>query len=250
MATRSVNQDDLSARLVLSLSRWSLVTALLILACNAFCFAATSAATDSALGQGYGALRQAIHSPVLYRLAWISESLSWLMFGGTLMIFAGLFARRAPIRSACIAASGIGQLITALGAFSQSSVSGRATRYVTAAPTQQAALLQSLLDLQGLIHSAYEIGILLGGVGLLLVAWVAWEWRGFPRWLTLWLAIPGLLGLAFFIFSAADAPSALVFPLAILESIVLIGAYVAVAVTCWRPSATLVASAPSAAAMV
>ncbi len=250
MATYSLNQDNLSTRLVLFLSRASLVTALLILTCNAFYFAASSAATDTALGQGYGALRQAIHSPVWFRLAWISESLSWLMLGGTLIIFAGLFARRTPIRAACIAACGIGQLITALGAFSQSSVSGLATRYAIAAPNQQAALLQSLLDLQGLIHSAYDIGILLEGVGLLLVAWVSWEWKGFPHWLTVWLAIPGLLALVFFILSAADVPSAFVFPLVLVDSIALIGAYVAVAVTCWRPSATLVASAPSTAAAV
>ncbi len=249
MATLSLDQDNLSTRLVLFLSHGALVTATLVLMCNAFYFAATSAAADTALGQGYGALRQAIHSPVLFRLAWISESLSWLMLGGTLIIFAGLFARRAPIRAACIAACGIGQLITALGAFSQSSVSDFATRYAIAAPNQQAVLLQSLLDLQGLIHSAYDIGILLEGVGLVLVAWVAWEWRGFPLWLTVWLAIAGLPGLGFFILGATDAPSALAFALVILGSIALIVVYVLVAVIFWRPSTTLtaeVASAPAA----
>jgi uncharacterized protein DUF4386 len=248
MATRSLDQGNLSARLVLFLSRLSLVIALSILVYTAFYFAATAAATDNAIGQGYGALRQAIHSPVLFRLAWISESLSWLMVGGTLIIFAGLFARRTPIRAACIAATGIGQLITSLGAYSLSNVSGLATRYATAAPNQQAALLQSFLDLQGLTHSAYNIGLLLLGAGFLLVAWVAWERRGFPRWLTVWLAIAGLPGLGFFILGATDAPSALAFALVILGSIALMVVYVTVAVTFWRPSGKLVADVASASA--
>jgi hypothetical protein len=250
MATISLTQDNLTARLSLLASRWSLVTALLILASNAFYLAAGSAATDNALGQGYAALRQAIHSPVLYRLAWASESLAWLMIGGTLIIFAGLFAHRAPICAACIAVCGIGQLLTSLGAFSLSSVSGLATRYATAAPNQQAALLQSFLDLQGLTHSAYAVGCLLQGVGFLLVAWVAWEWMGFPRWLAVWLAIPGLLGLGYFVVSATDAPSAFVFPIIILDVIGLIGVYVAVAVTFWRPLSTLASGVTSTSAAI
>jgi hypothetical protein len=140
-------------------------------------------------------------------------------------------------------------MITSLGAFSSSSIGGLATRYATAAPNQQAALLQSYLDLQGLIHSAYDIGLLLQGAGFLLVAWVAWAWMGFPRWLAAWLAIPGLLGLLFFITGVTDAPSALVFPIAIVQSIVAIGAYLAVALAFWRPSMTLPADTTSAPAM-
>lgn len=249
MNTNALEQDILSARLFRILARGSLVNALLILTYNVFYLTAVSAATDNALGQSYGALRQAIHSPVLYRLAWMSESLSWLVLGGTLIIFAGLFARREPIRATYIAVCGIGQLITSLGAFSLSSVSGLATRYLTASPNQQAVLLQLYLDLQGLTHSAYAVGILLEGAGFLLVAWVAWEWRGFPHWLTVWLAIPGLLGLLYFVLAATDAPTALVFPVVILGSIGLIGVYVAVAVRFWRPSDSVI-SEPTASAAV
>jgi Domain of unknown function (DUF4386) len=247
MAT-SISQDNLSERLFHLLSRLSLVIALSILVYTAFYFAATAAATDKAIGQGYGALRQAIHSPVLFRLAWLSESLSWLVVGGTLIIFAGLFARRTPIRAACIAATGIGQLFTSLGAYSLSNVSVLAMRYATAAPSQQAALLQSFLDLQGLTHSAYDIGLLLQGAGFLLVAWVAWERRGFPRWLTVWLAIAGLPGLGFFIVGATDAPSALAFALVVLGSIGLMVVYVTMAVIFWRLAATVHADVASASA--
>jgi hypothetical protein len=239
MTTSSLAQDNLPARLFLFLSRWSLVTALLILAYFAFYSAAGSAATDNPLGREYAGLWQAVRSPVVYRLAWVSESLSWLMVGGTLIVLAGFFAHRAPIRAACIAVCGIGQLLGSLGAFSLSSVSDLATRYATAAPNQQAALLQSFLDLQAVIHSPFSVGSLLQGAGFLLVAWVAWGWMGFPRWLAVWLAIPGLLGLAFFILGATDAPSALVIPILILHDIGLMSMHVAVAVTFWRPSVSL-----------
>ena len=148
MTTVPLAQDNLSARLFVLLSRWSLVTALTILAYFAFYAAAGAAATNNPLGREYGGLWQAVRSPVVYRLAWVSESLSWLMVGGTLIIFAGLFARRAPLHAAFMAACGIGQLLGSLGAFSLSSVSDLATRYASAAPNQQAALLQSYLDLQ------------------------------------------------------------------------------------------------------
>ncbi len=249
MRTNFVEQSELSARLSRVLSRGSLVNALLILAYFGFYAAAGAAAGDNTLGREYAGLWQAVRSPVVYRLAWVSESLSWLMVGATLIIFGGLFARRAPIRAACIAVCGIGQLLGSLGAFLLSGVSDLATRYANAAPNQQAALLQSFLDLQAAIHSPFTVGILLQGAGFLTVAWVAWEWMRFPRWLAVWLAIPGLIGLVLFVLGATDAPSALVILILVLHDIGLMSAHVAVAVTCWRPSASPVSEASTSAAI-
>ncbi len=248
MTRNALTQDNLTARLFRLWSRGSLVTAFSILAYFAFYAFAGAAATDNPLGREYGGLWQAVRSPVVYRLAWVSESISWLMVGGTLVIFAGLFARRAPIRAACIAVCGIGQLLGSLGAFSLGSVSALAARYASAAPSQQAALLQSFLDLQGVIRSPFYGGILLQGAGFLLVAWAAWEWMGFPRWLAVWLAIAGVIGLVFFVLFTTDAPVALLIPILMLHDIGLMSVYVAVAVTFWRPSSTQVAGAVSEAA--
>jgi len=84
----------------------------------------------------------------------------------------------------------------------------------------------------------------------MLIAWVAWEWMGFPRWLAVWLAIPGLLGLVLFILLATDSPSALLITILMLYDIGRISLSVAMAVKFWRPSATLVGSAASTAAAI
>ncbi len=250
MATYSLNQDNLSDRLFVLLSRWSLVAALSVPAYFALYAVVGAAASNNTLGQQYGGLVQAIRSPILYRLAWLSESLSWLLVGGTLIIFALIFARRAVVRAAFIAACGVGQLTGSFGVFLLSGFSNLAARYTTAPTEQQAFLLQAFLDLRPIIGSPVAIGCLLQGAGFLLVAWVAWEWMGFPRLLAVWLAIPGVLGLALFILIAAEAPATLMVPILLLHDIALIIACVAVAVTFWRRSAKLVADVPNASAVM
>ena len=249
MTTTSLTQDNLSARLLILLSRWSLVTALMILATIVLYSGVGFSATDSALGQEYGELMPAVRSPVFYRLQTLSEGLYWLMIGGTLIIFAGLFVRRAPIRAGFIAACGIGQLTGSLGSLLRANgVSDVAARYAIAAPNQQAALLQSLLDLNRVIEPHYTISTLLLGAGFLLVAWVAWKWLGFPRWLAVWLGIGGLLGFVLFILRAAGSPFPLLLPIILMDVIVLLGQYVAMSIAFWRPSPILVAGAASASA--
>lgn len=249
MTTISLAQNNLSARLLILLSRWSLVTALMILATIVFYSGVGFSATDSALGQEYGELMSAVRSPVYYRLQTLSEGLYWLMIGGTLIIFAGLFMRRAPIRAVFIAACGIGQLTGSLGSFLRANgVSDIAARYAIAAPNQQGVLLQSLLDLNRVTEPHYTISTLLLGAGFLLVAWVAWQWLGFPRWLAVWLGIGGLLGLVLFILRAAGSPSALLLPIVLMDVIALSSLYIAMSVTFWRPSPILFAGAASASA--
>jgi hypothetical protein len=248
MTAISLQPDDLSARLFLTLSRWSLVTALMILATTALYLGGGFTATDRALGQEYAELMQAVRSPVFHRLATLSEALHWLMIGGTLIICAGLFARRAPIRGAALAACGLAQLTGSLASFMRLiGFSDLAARYATAAPIQQTAWLQSFLDLERVIQPHYA-ATLLQGAGFLLVAWVAWRSKRFPRWLAVFLAIAGLLGLVLFILRAAGSPGALLLPIILLGILGLVGVHVAMAVTFWRPPSTLVSGVVSASA--
>ena len=250
MIRNSLTQDNLSARLFLFLSRWSSVTALMILLTTALYSGGVGfAATDNVLGSEYAELFQSVRSSLFYRLETLSETFHWLMIGGTLIIFAGLFARRAPIRAAFIAVCGIAQLMGSLASLLRvSGISDIAARYATAAPNQQAALLQSFLDLNRVIQPHYTAATLLQGAGFLLVAWVAWRWEGFPRWLAVLLAIAGLLGLVLFILRAEGAPPALLLPVILLAVFGLVGLHVAIAVTCWRPSSTLVSAASASVA--
>lgn len=251
MTTVSYSQDNLSARLFFILSRWSLVTTLMLLLTVAlYSGGVGSTVTDSVLGPEYTELFQSVRSPVLYRLDTISETFHWLMIGGTLIIFAGLLMRRTPILAAFTAVCGIAQLMGSLGSLMRSSGIGDiAARYGSTVPDQQFALLQSFLDLNRVIQPHYAAATLLQGIGFLLVARVAWRWAGFPRWLAVLLAVAGLLGLALFVLRAAGAAPTLLLPVIILSAFVLICLYTAIAVTCWRPSSTLVSMTAGAQAI-
>lgn len=243
MITNSLTQDNFSARLFLFLSRWSLVTALMLILTTALYSGGVGfTATDNVLGPEYTELFQSVRSPVFYRLDTLSETFHWLMIGGTLIIFAGLLARRAPILAACTVVCGIAQIIGSLASLlRESGISDLAARYATAVPVQQAALLQSFLDLDREIQPHYTAATLLQGAGFLLVAWLAWRWVGFPRWLSVLLAIAGLLGLALFMLRAAGAPPTLLLPVILLSVFALVSLHAAIAVTCWRPSSTMIA---------
>jgi len=81
-----------------------------------------------------------------------------------------------------------------IGAYARlNGTSELAARYLTAAPDQQAALLQSYLDLQRVVFAHFNAGALLWGIAFVLAASVAWSMAEFPRWLTVLIALPGLV---------------------------------------------------------
>src|SRR5207244_12158234 len=90
---------------------------------------------------GPGAFGAAARDPATFRIAAGIDLTAWLWIGGTLLIFAGLFARSAPIRAAFLAACGIGQLAGLVGGYTMLVVLGDlGAGSAAAAPDQQAAL--------------------------------------------------------------------------------------------------------------
>src|ERR687886_647286 len=80
----------------------------------------------------------------------------WLGIGGTLVAFAAVFARRAPIRATFLAVCGAGQVVGALGGFLRlTATTELAARYAAAAPDAQAALAQAYLTLGQTIGAHY-----------------------------------------------------------------------------------------------
>jgi hypothetical protein len=163
------------------LSRWGLVGGLIYLsgfvlyAILAPSTQASSLPEDLALGTA---------QPTLYRFGMTNDMLDWLVLAGLFLGLAGVFARRAPIRSALLAACAGGQFIGFVGAAMRfKGNTDLAAQYVTAAPDQQAVLLRSFLDLQYVINACFFAGSWLWTVALALVAWLAWERADFPRWL-------------------------------------------------------------------
>src|SRR5262249_31571918 len=122
---------------------------------------------------------------------------SWLMLGGFFITLAAVFARHAPLRATLLATCGMGQVVGLLGAFARlKGTSLLAAQYITAAPDQQAAMLQSYHDLQLFFTSAFDAGALLWGVALVLAASAAWSTAKSPRWLSALIALPGIIELS------------------------------------------------------
>ena len=239
--------NDVSTRWLRFLPRWSLVAALVILALPIVIFGGVGQQpSDNALGEGYAELLQAARSPAMYRLGMTFDALGWLMIGGSLLTWAGVLSRRAPIRAVFIAACGMGQLTGVLGGFMRlNGVSELAKLYTAVSPDQQTIVLRSYLDLWAVINSHFHAGNLIQGVGFLLVAWVAFSLAAFPRWLAVWLALPGLLPVVQFVLVAAGAPFSL--PLIIFHVLVgVVALNFALAVALWRPSPALVSTVAGA----
>lgn len=197
--------------------------------------------SDSAKGQAYAELMQAIRSPVLYRLAMLFDALGWALMGGTLVILAAIVRRDAPIRATLAAACALGLISGVLGGFMRLvGVSHLASLYSSATPDQQTGLLQAYLVLrEDVIGAHFAAGNLLAGAAYVLVAWSLRSLAGFPRWLALWLAIMGMLSLALFVVAAIGTFS---FPLVLLTVLVLTGANFALARTLWNPPSALMSA--------
>ena len=177
------------------LSRWALLAGFvnfgLLLA---FFFVVLPASQNSPLPEEYLELVAASRNPAMYRLTIMLDVAGWLALGGVFITLAALFARRAPIRSALLAACGVGMVSGFIGAYMRlQGTNELAALYLTAAVDQQAAILQAYVILQGLFIAHFSAGALLWGIAFLLAASAAWSMAEFPRWLTILIALPGLV---------------------------------------------------------
>ncbi len=200
--------------------------------------------SDSAMGARYQELFQAMGAPAAYRVQMVLDAFLWLLTGGLLFVFAGVLRYRAPVRSAFIGALGIAQLTGVIGGLLRANGIGEfASQYATATADQQVLLLQSYLSVERVITSLFQAGNLLRGPGFLLVAWVAYSLPGFPRWLAVWLSLPGLLDIAQFVAVATGAVLPTNPPPIILALVVVSFPMVfAMAAALWRPAPALVSA--------
>ena len=145
---------------------------------------------------GPGAFEAAARNPAIFRIGAGLDLTAWLWIGGTLLVFAGLFARSAPIRAAFLAACSVGQLTGLLGGYTMLVVLGDLGARAAAAPDQYAALAAASGPVLSSMLAHYGAGQLLYGAGYLLIASVALSLSGFPRWVGVWFALYGLYAVA------------------------------------------------------
>jgi len=200
------------------------------------------AGQGSPLGPAYDELVAATRNLAVYRVLITLDVAGWLMLGVFLITLAALFARQAPIRSALVAACGMGQVAGMSGAFVRlTAISNLAAHYATAAPDQQSILLRSFLDLQLVINSLFTAGGTLWAIALVLAASAAWSSAAFPRWLAGLIALPGILNLTSNLFEMVTG-SEILFVVDVVSIILLTVVNVAVAVVFWRHAWALPAS--------
>ena len=226
--------DTGSANWFRLLSRWALLTGIMYLGLIlAFLTLVIPASQNSPLPETYFELVAATRSPILYRLTIGVDVITNLALGGLLITLAASFAHRAPIRSTFIAAGGVGMLSGFIGAcFRLAGTSALATSYLTVTPVEQAAILQSYLDLLRLVNILFSAGGLMAGIAMLLATSVAWSMAQFPRWSNVLLALSAVMQISKAIIELATGADLGL--LGLLGSILLIVALFGVASAFWR----------------
>jgi len=177
------------------LSRWALLAGLVNLGLVvAFSIVVLPTAQNSPLPEEYLELVAAGNNPAMYRLTIMLDVAGWVALGVLFLTLAALFAEHTSIRSVLLAACGVGMVSGFIGAYMRLlGTNGLAVQYLTAAPDEKASILQMYFILQGLFIAHFSAGALLWGIAFLLAASAAWSMAEFPRWLTVLLALPGLV---------------------------------------------------------
>ena len=231
--------DTHASRWFRFLSRWALMTTLMVVGLFASFFMVLGAAGSAP--SDYAELVGAAQQPSAYRAVGVFDFLVWFGLGGTLVALSCVLAQQAPMRAAFIAACGVGQVVGALGGFIRlTAISDLAARYADASADQQASLVRSYLDLWLVIGAHFDAGSTLYGAGFLLVASAALSVRGFPRWLAGWFGLSGIWPLVSNTLSFVDSPFQVtgLFPLYMILGIA--GLHLAIAVAFWRRAPALV----------
>jgi len=180
------------------LSRWSLLAGVVIIGLMvAFVAGVLPAGQSGELPPKYFELAAAMKSPAIYRLTIALDIATWVALAGFFVALGAVLFRHAPVRGVLVAACGVGQVSGLIGAFMRlNGTSGTAELYEGASPSRQEALLQSYSYVQSAFFSHFNAGSLLWGVALLLAASVVLSLEGFPRWLAVVIAVPGVVKLS------------------------------------------------------
>jgi hypothetical protein len=215
------------------LSRWALLTALAVVGLYAVFMLGLG--FDDTVPQEVSELVQGSRHPAVHRLAHLFNILQWVGTGGTLLAFAALAARVAPIRALLIAGCGVGQVGGVLAGFlGLITINGLAMQYAVASPDRQAALVQAHLVTFGVALASHSLSYILYGVGFALIASVLAALAGFPRWLTAWCGLAGILGLVWLGSMVLGSTNPVPGFFILYSLLAIVGLHLAIAAALWR----------------
>ncbi len=205
----------LATRLV---SRVALATGIVVLI---LVIMAISLGGDTDSPQAFSSHPQSLLSPA-YRAFATLDGLGWIFIGAALWALSVLIEPFAPLRSRVVALCGVAQLVGGLGGFTRlEALPDLAARYISANPAQQTALLDSYRTLYvGPIDAMFTTGQIFQAAGFLLVATAALAVPRFPRWLAIYVGLPGVTAGLLLIIDILAPGSSIFFPILLFHIIV------------------------------
>ncbi len=179
---------------------------------------------------------QSLLSPA-YRAFATFDGLGWILIGAALWALSVLIEPFARLRSRVVALCGVAQLVGGLGGFTRlEALPDLAARYISANPAQQITISDSYRTLYvGPINAMFTTGQIFQAAGFLLVASAALVVPRFPRWLAIWVGLPGVTAGLLFIIDIVAPTSAVFFPILLFHIIAgTVALQFALAARLWR----------------
>lgn len=190
----SISVDD-GPSWALFLSRAAALKALVTLALVGAFGVVMSAAGSAPIE--HAELIGASRNPAAYRIFAALDVLVWLGFGAVLLGFAGVGARSSLVRSVCVAALAVTQVVGMIGGYLRlAATTPLAARFAGVGADEQAAMLESYTEHFAIIGAHFGLGQVLYGIAFLLVAAIAIRAPAFPRPLAYLIGLLGAYSLA------------------------------------------------------
>lgn len=200
------------------LSRWGWLPPMVFVGLIVSFFAAIGSVAGRPLADAYPELIAAGYAPGLYRIAMLFDAAGWIVIGGLIFGVAMTAVRVAPRRALLGASLAITMVVGVLGGFMRLAVTG-ALGARLADGEDQMTIVNAYRLVDGIIGAHFLAGDLLQGAALVIAASAALAVVGFPRWPAFLLAGSGVASLL--LFAVQIAANAFLFPLLLIDVIVL-----------------------------
>ena len=200
------------------LSRWGWLPPMVFVGLIVSFFAAIGSVAGRPLADAYPELIAAGYAPGLYRIAMLFDAAGWIVIGGLIFGVAMTAVRVAPRRALLGASLAITMVVGVLGGFMRLAVTG-ALGARLADGEDQMTIVNAYRLVDGIIGAHFLAGDLLQGAALVIAASAALAVVGFPRRPAFLLAGSGVASLL--LFAVQIAANAFLFPLLLIDVIVL-----------------------------
>jgi hypothetical protein len=160
-----------------------------------FIFGIGAQTGDLQLGETFRELLQASRSLFWYRILMVLDIATWLAFSGTLLLIGGLVRKHAPILGYIASWCAAGMTIGIMTGLLRIAFVGALAASYGADPGARGEVIGLFRTGQPLLDLPSQAGTVLLCIGYAAAAGALWSLRGFPKWLSIWTAVPAVASL-------------------------------------------------------